>query len=163
MTDRDIRKTLVGALLGLTVVGLAVGLVGYVQGSPEATTERFYLASDGGAVLFEHTRHAQHTEGCVQCHHDLAGEVFSCQECHEDPDYNAELAEHSELLEFHERACDSCHDIADDSEAVGCRECHEEDLARIYHDQCTSCHLELQPERFAEASGAPRCRACHLR
>lgn len=163
MTDRDIRKTLVRALQTLTLVGLVLGVIGFLQGAPESRGKRFYLRSEGGAVLFEHTRHADRADACVVCHHDLAGEVCSCLDCHEDPDYTPDSEDHEDLVEYHERACDSCHEIAGADEAVSCRECHDDDLAEAYHAQCSACHLEQQPEIFAEESGAPRCRACHLR
>ena len=163
MTDRQVRKRTLVVLALVTAAGTGLGLAGYLRGAPPAAPGRFYLRSDGGAVLFEHARHGEAADGCVQCHHELAGDAYACSECHDDPDYAPDSFEHAELLSIHGRACDGCHGIAPSSEATSCRECHQDDLSAVYHRSCSACHLATAPERFADETGGPLCRSCHLR
>ncbi len=163
MTEKRARELRVYALAVLSVAGLGLGMGGYVRGTPTSDAVRFYLASDGGAVLFEHKDHSLRLDSCVACHHELAGEACDCQDCHDDPSYSAAQTDHAELLELHERACDSCHEIAPAAEAESCRECHAETLAQVYHQSCSACHLASARERFADAAGEPKCQRCHLR
>jgi hypothetical protein len=163
MTDAEIRKRMAVTLGLFTAVCAAAAVVGYVAGEPDAGTDRFYLRSDGGAVLFEHARHVEQGADCVACHHELAGEVVACAECHDDPDYVPGLAAHAELLEHHERACAECHEVAPAEDVVSCRECHEDEMSAVYHAGCSGCHLTVAPDRFADTAGEPLCRACHLR
>jgi Class III cytochrome C family len=163
MKDERSRKQLVLALAIFTVIGTGLGVTGYLQGNPASDNSRFYMKSDGGAVLFEHARHGEDIGGCVDCHHELAVDVIGCAECHDDPDYTSDSADHDELLEIHERACESCHEIGPAEDAASCRDCHEEDLAAVYHKSCSACHLATAPERFADEAGGPLCKLCHLR
>lgn len=163
MTDKRIRKQQVLALVVLTTASLGLGIAGYLQGTPQEEATRFYLRNDGGAVLFEHARHGESTGSCVECHHELAMDVYDCGNCHDGPDYTVENADHDELLEIHDRACDGCHQIASPENASSCRDCHLDNLSDVYHRSCNACHLAKTPQRFADESGAPLCRSCHLR
>ena len=160
--QRTSKRGMVG-LAVVVLVGVGVGVTGYLRGMPVQDTTRFYLPSDGGPVLFEHARHGEAAAGCVDCHHELAGAAADCLDCHDDEEYTPEAATHEELLDFHERACDTCHEIAPDEEAASCRECHAEEVARIYHLGCNACHLATDPARFAVSSGDARCAVCHLK
>ncbi len=73
------------------------------------------------------------------------------------------MADHADLVEIHENECTNCHEIAPDDEAVGCRECHADEIADVYHRSCSECHLEVAPDRFADTAGEPLCASCHLR
>jgi hypothetical protein len=66
-------------------------------------------------------------------------------------------------LAKHDRACDTCHEIAPDDQATSCRTCHEDDVAGVYHLSCNGCHLATRSARFADEAGTARCSACHLR
>ena len=163
MTDERARRTFRTGLILLALVGVGLGIAGYLQEAPAGDGTRFYLRSEGGAVMFDHARHRDAADGCITCHHELAGETYPCGTCHEDAEYTPELAEHGDLVEIHDSACDGCHEIAPDEEASSCRRCHAEGLADVYHQSCSACHLEVAPERFADESGAPTCGGCHLR
>lgn len=163
MTDASARRGFRIGLVLVAVAGVGLGVAGYLQEAPAGGGRRFYLRNDGGAVMFDHARHRGASEGCIGCHHELAGDAYECGACHEDSGYTAETAEHGDLVEIHEGACEGCHEIAPDRHARNCRECHGEGMADVYHRICSDCHLEVAPARFADESGAPDCRECHLR
>jgi len=118
---------------------------------------------------------------CLGCHgdHDALDEPVapatrtSCAQCHE--------AEHPMLVAGH--SCDACHAIANESAALGCRQCHGDgegeaptcatchaeegytagmlahaELTAIEGHTCASCHI---PTRRGTAMHA-RCNRCHL-
>jgi hypothetical protein len=171
MKDARFRRNLAIALAALTAVGGGVALAGYLLGDTapaamdaSAGQVRYYTRNDGGAVLFEHARHAADSGECVTCHHDLAGAVVDCLDCHEDPDYTADSEDHADLVNYHERDCAGCHEIAPSEDIESCRNCHEGgEVARVFHQSCNACHLETAPEVFADSEGKAACRACHLR
>ena len=163
MTDERKKKPLVIVLAIVTVASVGLGLVGYLRGAPPEDATRFYLRNDGGPVLFEHTRHGVAIGGCVDCHHELATDLRDCRECHDEQDLTPGGTSHDDLLAIHDRACDTCHEIAPRDEATSCRECHEGETAKIFHQSCNGCHLATQPTRFADEAGAARCSSCHLR
>lgn len=87
---------------------------------------------------------------CRSCHPGIQEEsvrTVACSECHED--YTQDMMEHQEYQEVEDHSCVGCHAPASLSEA--------------YHVNCTACHLESSPERFADPKGEVICGACHLR
>lgn len=171
MTDAKYRRNMAYALVALTVIAAGLAVAGYLLGHtdaavmPDAAAQvRYYTQTDGGAVLFEHARHAGGQDECVACHHDLAGDVVECLDCHEEPEYTMDSEEHADLLDYHERDCSSCHDIAPAEDIESCRECHEgAEVAEVFHQSCNDCHLANAAEQFADNEGKPVCQACHLR
>ncbi len=137
--------------LSMTVALLvAAGLVviGSLMGEKSVATDRYYLESSAGNVLFDHGTHGDIVDSCATCHHTLYGaaQAISCEECHDD--YEPEDFEHAELKEIHSRECGTCHEQAvDDDQAASCRDCHaavqDSEPATI---GCTECHDDYEPE-----------------
>lgn len=95
---------------------------------------------------------AEAARGCRECHPAAASEEEApggCLECHDDPEYVPGLVSHGELIEIEGHECEGCHAIRT--------------VADAYHTNCSACHLETAPERFADRDGKPLCRACHLK
>jgi hypothetical protein len=89
---------------------------------------------------------------CRQCHPTTQKDdklTNNCMECHDDNSFSSGMMEHDEYAEVDEHSCIGCHSPRSVSEA--------------YHANCTKCHLETLPDRFANAGGDVRCGACHLR
>lgn len=156
------------AALGVfTALALAGAVAGYLAGAAPAATDRFYLRNASGAVLLDHAAHKDMTGDCRACHHEAAGgepqgcrachpataptepPFRGCAGCHDDPEYQAGAYAHEDLLAVSGHECAGCHAARS--------------LADACHGVCNACHLEAAPERFADADGAPLCRACHLR
>lgn len=191
------------------LVAAAAAVIGGMAGAGNEETDRVYLRSTAGSVLFDHGKHSETAESCAVCHHDLlAGEQFvSCQECHGDDIDPAEFA-HADLKEYHGGDCLKCHEQAagddqaqtcrechpgtqeNEEKTVGCTECHDDgftpdmmghdeylevedhsclgchqpgSVSEAYHANCTACHMETSPKRFADPEGGVVCAACHLR
>ena len=64
MRKPDKARVLIVLALGAALVGVA----GYWVESEPANTDRYYLESSGGAVVFEHQAHVDVTDGCERCH-----------------------------------------------------------------------------------------------
>lgn len=108
-----------------------------------------------------------HSLDCSKCHEQTIDDdqAISCRECHTTPQekqlttpvciechddgYSPEMMEHDEYMDIDEHACLSCHTPGPVSDA--------------YHTNCSQCHLENAPGRFAEPDGDVLCGACHLR
>jgi len=168
MAPKERNRTLFIALLALAAG--AFSLVGYLRaGSRQAEAPaRYYYRNSSGAVLFQHEGHQDFLD-CGDCHHELdqaseephvcgschpaepgEGDRFlGCQECHDDPEYTPDMVEHLDLIELEDHDCEGCHSART--------------LTEAFHAQCGNCHLELAPERFADAEGNSRCEACHLK
>lgn len=190
----------------VAVVGAVIGCMGKTD---ETKTDRVYLRSSAGSVLFDHGQHSQTEESCAKCHHDLysAAQATSCADCH-DEGFEAEEFDHAQLKEAHNRDCSKCHEeTGTDIKPISCRECHPgmqpaekntnscqechdddftpdmmqhdeylevedhtclgchtpQSVSQVYHLNCTNCHLETLPDRFANKGGDVSCGACHLR
>lgn len=140
-----------------------------VAGDKPVTTDRFYLTSTAGSVLFDHAKHNEGADSCATCHHDLISsrQAVSCEKCHGD-EFDPADFEHSELKEFHDRECFTCHEqTADDEQAASCRSCHpgrQENETRTL--DCTQCHDDdYEPEmmghdEFLEIEDHS-CLGCH--
>lgn len=158
--------------LSLTIalcVAAAAAVVGGMTGSEAVETDRLYLRSTAGNVLFDHGKHNQTVESCAACHHDLYGaeQATPCAECHDDEIDPAEF-EHAELKEFHGRDCATCHEqTADSDQAVSCRSCHpgiQESEGRTVG--CTECHDDdfepdmMEHDEYLEIEDHS-CLGCH--
>ena len=179
------RKT--WALAVLTLSSIAIAAVGYLQADDPTDMGRRYMRNSSGAVLFDHTAHSEQAEDCVRCHHELvAGETVDCADCHDDPEYTPDLADHDDLLEYHEAACADCHDVADAENAHSCRDCHpastmegeatlgcdvchddpeytpdlagHDELLEIEDHECAGCHTLGAISNVYHVT----CNACHL-
>lgn len=155
------------ALTVFTIAALATGAAGYLLGEAPALRTRFYLPNPSGAVLLDHARHQELTDGCERCHHEMVqGEArncrqchpadapadplfLGCQGCHDDPAYTAGMVSHEDLLTVEDHRCLDCHA----ARAV----------ADAYHRVCNGCHLAAAPQRFADPDGKALCQACHLK
>lgn len=176
--------------LSLTIaLCVAVGavIIGCMAGGKTVVTDRQYIRSTAGNVLFDHGKHNEEAESCAVCHHDLYGaeQVTPCAECHDDEVDPAEF-DHADLKEFHGRDCASCHEqTVEDDQALSCRschpgvqknenrtvtcgECHDDDYEpdMLEHDEyleiedhsCLGCHA---PGSVSE-SYHTNCTSCHL-
>jgi len=180
------RRNWTLSMTAAVLTAAAAVVIGVMAGNEPAATDRLYLNSSAGSVLFDHGKHNDAEGSCATCHHDLFGaaQAISCEECHDDKEPGD--FEHSELKEFHGRDCSSCHEqVADDDQSASCRACHpavqesEErtvDCAQCHddgydqdmmeHDEfleiedhsCLGCHT---PSSVSEAYHA-NCTSCHL-
>jgi hypothetical protein len=92
-----------------------------------------------------------HGTSCRECHpgaQQTETTTLSCTACHDD-DYSPEMLSHDEYLEIEDHSCLGCH--------------QPQSVSTVYHTNCSHCHLETSPEKFAQADGEVRCGACHLR
>ncbi len=129
------------------LVATAAAVIGSLYTTEPENTDRVYLQSSAGAVLFDHGKHGGMVDSCAKCHHDLYGasEVTSCTECH-DEDFEAASFEHTELKEFHGRDCSKCHEqVQEDDRAASCRTCHPG--AQQGEDRTVSC-LECHGDEY---------------
>ena len=131
------------------LVAAGVAVLGSLVGEKSVATNRYYLESSAGNVLFDHGTHSDTADSCATCHHTLYGaaQAISCEECH--ADYEPEDFEHGELKEFHDRDCSGCHEqVAEDDQAASCRDCHlavRESETNLV--SCSECHDDdYQPE-----------------
>lgn len=159
-------------LMLVAVVGAVIGCLAKVD---ETKTDRVYLRSSAGSVLFDHGKHSKAAESCAKCHHELSSaeqvtsdedikpascrechpgmqpaekNTISCQQCHDD-DFTPDMLEHDEYLEVEDHTCLGCHT--------------PQSVSQVYHLNCTNCHLETLPNRFTNKGGDVSCGACHLR
>lgn len=163
---RDRIKSLTIGLVAL--LAMAGGIWGFLRAEPERELDRYYFRSSSGDVLFTHTAHQDLCDDCEDCHHELtqgADEATSCRnchpveasdeptflgclDCHDDPDYTPDMAEHEDLVDLEDHDCEGCHSARSVSEA--------------YHKNCGDCHQIKAPGRFAGEDGESLCSACHL-
>lgn len=151
------------------LVALAAAVIGHLAGAETENTDRVFLRSSAGAVLFDHGKHNEAVESCARCHHDLYGaaQATSCAECH-DEDVQADDFEHIELKEFHGRDCSKCHEqIVENDSAVSCRTCHPGTQQDEERDMsCSACHGEdytpdmMIHDEFLEIEDHT-CQGCH--
>lgn len=88
---------------------------------------------------------------CRQCHpaaQESDERLIACSTCHDD-DYTPDMLTHDEMQEVEGHECDGCHNISTASGA--------------YHEQCSGCHLQQNPDKFAATEGGVRCEQCHLK
>lgn len=151
------------------LVAVASVVIGYMTGSETVATDRLYLKSTAGNVLFDHGKHNETVESCAACHHDLFGaaQATSCEDCHGDEVEPADF-EHASLKEIHGRDCITCHEQkGDDDQAISCRSCHpgiQESEERTV--SCTNCHDDsyetdmMEHDEFQEIEDHS-CLGCH--
>lgn len=144
------RKNWTLSLTVAVLAAVAAVVIGCMSGTDTVTTDRVYLNSTAGNVLFDHGKHNGEIDSCASCHHDLynAEQATPCAECHDD-EVEPDEFEHSELKEFHGRDCSTCHEqTVDDDQAASCRSCHpgfQESEVRVVG--CTECHDDdFEPE-----------------
>jgi len=137
------RRNWIRSLTIVAIVAGAGAVLGSLAPQEPVTTERLYLQSSAGSVLFDHGKHSSDAESCAVCHHDLYGAepVTACIECH-DEGFSADDISHTRLKEIHSRDCSTCHEQSrEDDQATSCRECHsttqDSDTRTV---SCTECH-----------------------
>jgi hypothetical protein len=154
-------------LVAVAAAGLLSGLFGYLRADPARDGDRFYLRSNGGAVLFTHAAHQDRSPACERCHHELvSGAARACTDCHDDG-YTADLASHDELQAVPDHTCAGCHEVAAAATARNCRDCHPREAGegeprlscQNCHDDGYSADLASHAELVAIADHT--CEGCH--
>ncbi len=149
------RKNWTISLTAALAAAAAAAVVGCMTtGGGEVATDRVYIRSTAGSVLFDHGKHNGAIDACTACHHDLLGAaVKSCETCHEDEEMQAADFDHAELKEIHSRNCAGCHEqIGEEDQIASCRSCHAKTQdAEGRTVSCSSCHEdeEITPELMA--------------
>ncbi len=173
-------------LIVLALGAALVGVAGYWVESEPANTDRYYLESSGGAVVFEHQAHVDVTDGCERCHHDLlsSDSRYACNECHGE-DVVADDFDHDDLKAIEAHTCGTCHQVSEPAQPQNCRECHpsaqeedqlavacvqchgddyttdlltHDDMQEVHDQSCTGCHNA----RSISAVYHEQCTRCHL-
>ncbi len=141
----------VGLILLVIVCG-TLAIAAYRQ-TPETAPKRLYFPNSGGAVLFNHEQHSDHSDGCESCHHHLysADLISECVDCHDD-DVSADDFSHAELKEIDDHECGYCHEVHDVREPQNCRQCHTQTADEASSTStCSSCHdIEDGDEDYAD-------------
>ncbi len=93
-------------------------------------------------------------QSCRSCHPAIqeASDTFvTCakSDCHEEGDFAVDDLTHAEMREIEDHNCEGCHT--------------NRSVSDIYHDQCSSCHLQADKEKFTREDGSTRCEMCHLK
>jgi len=183
----NVRKNWTLSVSIALAFAVAAAVLGCMTGTKPVETDRLYITSTAGNVLFDHGKHNETADSCASCHHDLLGAELAtpCAECHDDEFEPADF-EHAELKEFHGRDCLNCHEQTREDDQiescrschpgvqqredrfVGCTECHDEDYEpdMMGHDEyveiedhsCLDCHA---PGSVSE-SFHTSCTGCHL-
>lgn len=151
----------------------------------DSNTGIFFMEHVAGDVVFDHTKHAERSTECAACHHPLWKSATEdlCEACHGD-EVEADFFDHTDYLELHDSDCSTCHQEADDENAISCRTCHppaqveaqatrgcadchdfdrdedplvHDDLIEL-HDDCGTCHAP----RAVGAVYHDQCTACHV-
>ncbi len=142
------RRNWTKSLTIAVIVASVATIVGCVINSSSSNTDRIYLISSAGNLLFDHGKHNKTAESCAQCHHNLYGAAFvaSCEDCHDDG-VEADDFDHAELKSMHERDCSKCHEQdASDDQAVSCRTCHLPVQENTDEISCSECHEDYTPD-----------------
>ncbi len=137
------RRNWTRSLTIIMIVAVIAVIIGCVVDPKTNTTDRLFLKSSAGPVLFDHGKHSQAAESCAQCHHDLyaAAQATACNECHDD-ERRASTFSHKELKELHSRDCSKC---------------HQQSAGAVQPTSCRTCHPTLQQSEKNTAS----CSQCH--
>ena len=161
------RRNWTLSMTAALLTAIAAVIVGCMAARDAVVTDRVYLKSSAGSVLFDHGKHNE-AASCATCHHDLLSSApISCEECHGD-EVDAGDFEHAELKEFHQRDCTACHEQAsDDDQAASCRECHAQtQQSDTRFVGCIECHDDsyeptlLDHYEYVEIDGHS-CLGCH--
>ena len=163
------RRNWIRSLTVVTIIaGAGAVLSGFFPNEP-AATNRLYLQSSAGAVLFDHSKHSSNAESCAVCHHELysAEPVTACIECH-DEGFSADDVSHERLKEIHSRDCSTCHEQnSDNVEPISCRECHPgAQQSEPDSISCTECHDDdyspeiMEHDEYLEIEDHT-CLGCH--
>lgn len=163
------RRNWTRSLTIILLVAVIGAVIGCLANTKTVTTDRVYLRSTAGAVLFDHGEHASSADSCATCHHDLyASELAtSCEECHDD-EFTPNDVSHAEMKEIHNRDCTTCHEqVTPNDQAASCRECHPgmqpEEKNTL---NCTECHDDdytpdmMTHDEYLEVSDHA-CLGCH--
>ena len=142
MNGKQYNKNLSLSLIVIVIITGLIGIAGYyIESEPPLTNNRFYIQNSSGAVLFEHQRHIDLTEGCEVCHHELvlSDDKTECSECHDD-DYLPEDLSHDKLTIISDHTCNYCHQVGEYIDIQSCRSCHlaENELTGLV--SCLECH-----------------------
>lgn len=163
------RRNWTLSMTAALVTATAAVVIGCIAADKPVLTDRLYLRSSAGSVLFDHGKHNEADASCATCHHTLYGSAqeVSCEECHDD-EFEPGDFEHSELKEFHGRDCSNCHEqVAEDDQSVSCRTCHpsvQDSESRTV--DCAQCHDDdydqdmMEHDEFLEIEDHS-CLGCH--
>lgn len=153
----------------VTLIAIAGAVIGCLASGRPVETNRFYLTSSAGPVLFDHGTHADDADSCAVCHHDLysAALATDCAECHDDG-YEPDDVSHTRLKEIHSQDCTTCHEqAAGDEQATSCRACHTSgSQSDALPDSCNRCHDDditadlLEHDEYLEIE-EHSCLSCH--
>ena len=157
----------------ILIVGLlllVIGFVGYAlpRETPE-NPERVFYETAGGPVLFPHSHHCEELGmDCADCHHEIAsddqfvacrtchttgeGESPTCDSCHGDAGYTADMLDHEDLVSIEGHTCDGCHIARRAADAL--------------HGSCNMCHEGVEEGTFltvTEENGKSTCDICHMK
>jgi len=156
-------------LLVIVAVGAGlVGVAGYWSTNEPLDTDRYYMHSSAGAVMFEHRTHADASDGCESCHHDmfLSESRQACDDCH-GGDFTAGDFDHDELKAIEAHTCGTCHQIDGSAQAQSCRKCHPAaQEAEQVIVACIKCHdddytPDLLTHDEMQEMHVPGCESCH--
>lgn len=163
------RKNWTKALTIVMLVTVTGAIIGCLTNVQEVKTDRVYLMSSAGSVLFDHGKHSRSAESCAQCHHDLysATQATSCADCH-DEGYVADEFNHARLKEAHNRDCSKCHEEAETVvKPTSCRTCHPgHQPSEAQTNSCLVCHDDdytpdmLEHDEYLEVE-EHTCLGCH--
>lgn len=145
----DKRKNWTTSLTIVASIAAVIALIGCLAKPPARKTDRNYLKSSAGNVLFDHGQHQKNADSCAACHHPLYGSTLaiSCSDCHDD-ELDPTDFEHEELISYHSRDCSTCHEqTMDDDEATSCRDCHQQQAEEAEVSvSCMECHEDYEPD-----------------
>ena len=137
------RRTWTRSLTVATGVAAIATVAGFLVDAGSSTTERHYLRTMAGNVLFDHGGHRAGSALCVDCHHELwsAEQAMDCNDCHGEG-YAADDFDHADVKELHGRDCSLCHVQSEESEAAAsCRACHPgTQSSEVVTSSCDDCH-----------------------
>lgn len=136
------RRNWTRSLTIVMIVAITGAVIGCLADGKKAETNRIFLKSTAGAVLFDHGKHGQSADSCIQCHHDLysAAQATACIACH-DEGVSPDDFDHANLKEIHSNDCFRCHQPKADAKAASCRECHPgTQPSQTVTASCNECH-----------------------
>lgn len=163
------RRTWTKSLTIAMCFAIVAVVLGYLIQESPAETDRKYLQSTAGPVLFDHGEHSEIADSCAVCHHTLYGseQAITCESCHGE-EMGADEFSHTELKEIHGTDCSQCHQQeVEDEQALSCRECHpgvQQNTTAVI--ACSECHDDtytpdiMEHDEYMEVEDHS-CTGCH--